>query len=89
MMTRRRVKYMQLVTIKKGRKDAHLGCGNTLRRRIWSLRRMGKKYEQVWGHCNFARCKAKYRAKCNHGTTEFSNHLKAAHKIVKGSYNSV
>jgi hypothetical protein len=27
---------------KKGRKDAHLGYGNTLRRRMWLLRRMEK-----------------------------------------------
>lgn len=40
----------------------------------------GKNYEQVWGHCNFARCKAKYRAECNHGTTGFSNHFKSTTK---------
>jgi hypothetical protein len=36
----------------------------------------GKKYEQVWGYCNFPRCKTRYRSECNHGTTGFSNNLK-------------
>jgi hypothetical protein len=45
---------------------------------------MGKNYIQTWGHCNFPRCRAKYRAESNQGTTGFQNHLKSAHNIVKG-----
>jgi hypothetical protein len=44
----------------------------------------GKKYEQVWGYCNFPNCKQKYRAECNYGTNGFRNHLKSAHSVVKG-----
>lgn len=77
--------------------EGHVGGNNKKRQKrctswVWEyfskknvvIEENGKKYEQVWGHCNFARCKAKYRAECNHGTTGFSNHLKSAHKIVKG-----
>jgi hypothetical protein len=45
---------------------------------------MGKNYIQTWGHCNFPKCRAKYRAESNQGTTRFQNHLKSAHNIVKG-----
>jgi hypothetical protein len=44
----------------------------------------GKKYEQLWGHCNFPKCKQKYRAESNYGTNAFRNHLKSQHKQVKG-----
>jgi hypothetical protein len=44
----------------------------------------GKKYEQLWGHCNFPKCKQKYRAESNYGTNAFRNHLKSHHKQVKG-----
>jgi hypothetical protein len=44
----------------------------------------GKKYIQMWGHCNFPNCRAKYRAENNYGTTGFRNHLKSTHSIVKG-----
>jgi hypothetical protein len=44
----------------------------------------GKKYIQMWGHCNFPNCRAKYRAESNYGTTSFQNHLKSTHNIVKG-----
>jgi hypothetical protein len=44
----------------------------------------GKKYIQTWGHCNFPKCRAKYRAESNQGTTRFRNHLKSTHNIVKG-----
>ncbi|KAJ1296158.1 hypothetical protein BS78_01G278200 [Paspalum vaginatum] len=44
----------------------------------------GKKYEQMWGFCNFPRCRAKYRAECNYGTSGFRNHLKSVHHIVDG-----
>ena len=44
----------------------------------------GKKYEQLWGHCNFPHCKHKYRAESNNGTNAFRNHLKLCHSIVKG-----
>ncbi len=44
----------------------------------------GKKYEQVWGHCNFQNCKVKYRAESHNGTTGFKNHLRTAHSIVQG-----
>jgi hypothetical protein len=42
-----------------------------------------KKYIQTWGHCNFPKCRAKYKAESNQGTTGFRNHLKSAHNIVK------
>lgn len=44
----------------------------------------GKKYEQEWGYCKFPRCRKKYRADSNYGTSGFRNHLKSAHNIVKG-----
>jgi len=44
----------------------------------------GKKYEQLWGFCNFPNCNTKYRAECSNGTTGFRNHLKSSHSIVKG-----
>jgi len=44
----------------------------------------GKKYEQLWGFCNFPNCNTKYIAECNNGTTGFRNHLKSSHSIVKG-----
>jgi len=44
----------------------------------------GQKYEQLWGYCNFPKCKQRYRAEGNHGTTGFKNHLKSQHSIVKG-----
>ena len=44
----------------------------------------GKKYEQLWGHCNFPHCKHKYMAESNNGTNVFRNHLKSCHSIVKG-----
>jgi hypothetical protein len=44
----------------------------------------GKKYEQLWGYCNYPRCKQRYRAECNYGTSGFRNHLKSAHKTLKG-----
>jgi hypothetical protein len=77
--------------------EGHVGGNNQKRHKrctswVWEyftkknvvIEENGKKYEQVWGLCNFARCKAKYRVECNHGTTGFSNHLKSAHKIMKG-----
>jgi len=44
----------------------------------------GKQYEQLWGYCDFPKCKQRYRAEGNHGTTGFKNHLRSAHGIVKG-----
>jgi hypothetical protein len=44
----------------------------------------GKKYNQMWGHCNFPNCKAMYRAESYQGTSGFINHLRTAHSIVKG-----
>jgi hypothetical protein len=43
-----------------------------------------KKYEQLWSYCNFPKCKQIYRAKSNHGTNAFRNHLRSHHNIVKG-----
>jgi hypothetical protein len=44
----------------------------------------GKKYEELWGYCKFPRCKQRYKAECNYGTTGFRSHLRPAHSIVKG-----
>ncbi|KAG2649578.1 hypothetical protein PVAP13_1NG120338 [Panicum virgatum] len=44
----------------------------------------GKQYEQLWGYCDFPKCKQRYRAEGIHGTTRFKNHLRSAHGIVKG-----
>jgi hypothetical protein len=44
----------------------------------------GKKYEKLWGFCNFPNCNTKYRAECSNDTTGFRNHLKSSHSIVKG-----
>jgi hypothetical protein len=29
----------------------------------------GNKYVQTWGYCNFLKCRVRYRAESNHGTT--------------------
>jgi hypothetical protein len=44
----------------------------------------GNQVEEIWGHCNFARCDQKYRAAGVNGTTAFKNHLKSKHSVVKG-----
>jgi len=53
------------------------------KRTIVIIEEGGKKYEQLWGHCNFPHCKHKYRAESNNGTNAFRNHLKSCHSIVK------
>uniref|UniRef100_A0A0A9GL37 hAT-like transposase RNase-H fold domain-containing protein n=1 Tax=Arundo donax TaxID=35708 RepID=A0A0A9GL37_ARUDO len=45
---------------------------------------MGKSMSRYGGHCNFPKCKTKYRGEGNHGTTGFRNHLRSAHSIVEG-----
>jgi hypothetical protein len=37
----------------------------------------GKKYEQLWGYCNFPRCKQRYRAESVNGTNAFRSHLRS------------
>jgi hypothetical protein len=44
----------------------------------------GKTYKQLWGHCNFPKCKAHYRAESHEGTSGFISHLKTIHSVVKG-----
>lgn len=44
----------------------------------------GKKYEQLWGYCNFPKCKQRYRAESTNGTNAFRSHLRTSHSIVKG-----
>jgi hypothetical protein len=44
----------------------------------------GKIYNQKWGSCKFPKCKARYRCEGRYGTTAFLNHLRSAHRIVKG-----
>ncbi|CAA0820254.1 Unknown protein [Striga hermonthica] len=44
----------------------------------------GKKYEQLWGYCNFPKCSARYRAESVNGTNAFRSHLRSTHSIVKG-----
>ncbi|CAA0824805.1 Zinc finger BED domain-containing protein DAYSLEEPER [Striga hermonthica] len=44
----------------------------------------GKKYEQLWGYCNFPKCSARYRAESVNGTNAFQSHLRSTHSIVKG-----
>jgi hypothetical protein len=44
----------------------------------------GKKYEQLWGYCNFPKCKQRYRAESNYGTNAFRDHLKSRHRLLKG-----
>jgi hypothetical protein len=44
----------------------------------------GKTYKQLWGHCNFPKCKAHYRAESHEGTSGFLSHLRIAHSVVKG-----
>ncbi|CAA0834747.1 Unknown protein [Striga hermonthica] len=43
----------------------------------------GKKYEQLWGYCNFPKCSARYRAESVNGTNAFRSHLRSTHSIVK------
>jgi hypothetical protein len=44
----------------------------------------GKIYNQKWCSCKFPKCKARYRCEGRYGTTAFLNHLRSAHRIVKG-----
>jgi hypothetical protein len=44
----------------------------------------GKIYKQLWGHCNFPKCKAHYRAESCEGTSGFISHLRTTHSVVKG-----
>jgi hypothetical protein len=44
----------------------------------------GKTYKQLWGDCNFPKCKAHYRAESHEGTSRFITHLRTAHSVVKG-----
>ncbi|TVU38048.1 hypothetical protein EJB05_11395, partial [Eragrostis curvula] len=78
-----------------GNEEENGGCGKRAKKctsDVWQyftkkteiLEVDGKKYYQLWGHCNFPGCRTKYRAECNYGTTGFRNHLKSAHRIVKG-----
>ena len=44
----------------------------------------GNLVEEMWEHCNFARCDQKYRAEGSNGTTSFKHHVLTRHSIVKG-----
>jgi hypothetical protein len=44
----------------------------------------GVTYEQLWGYCNFPKCKQRYRAEGCNGTTGFKNHLKSQHSVSRG-----
>jgi hypothetical protein len=44
----------------------------------------GKKYEQMWGYCNFPKCNTRYRAEGTSGTTGFKNHLRTKHSTLVG-----
>jgi hypothetical protein len=45
----------------------------------------GKKYEQLWGYCNFPRCKQRNRAESTNGTDAFRSYLRSSHSLVKRS----
>jgi hypothetical protein len=83
--------------VEAGQAEAEVEAGTTKRQKrctsiVWKyftkhteiVEINGKKYEQLWGYCNFPNCKQRYRAECNYGTTGFRNHLKSAHSVVKG-----
>jgi hypothetical protein len=44
----------------------------------------GKTYKQLWGHCNFPKCKAHYITECCEGTSGFISHLRTTLSVLKG-----